>query len=58
MMRELGFHAATLGLVLAMAGVGMLPGTALAAPLRRRFGVGPTLIGAGFFASINCIKEG
>jgi len=49
--RDLRLPPGALGLALAMLGVGMLPGAALVAPARRRFGAGPTLIGSGFFAA-------
>ncbi len=53
--RDLRLPPGALGLALAMLGVGMLPGAALVAPARRRFGAGPTLIGSGFFAATSSL---
>ncbi len=42
--RELGFTPLVLGILLAIGGVGALVGSLVAAPITRRFGVGPTII--------------
>jgi MFS family permease len=42
--RELGLDAALLGVVLALGGIGFLPGSLLAARLSRRWGIGPTIL--------------
>jgi len=44
--RDLGLHAGSIGLTLSLAQVGGLVGAALAGRLSRRFGLGPTMIGA------------
>ena len=46
MVRVLGLSAARIGLVFAVANVGLLAGAALAAPVARRLGVGPTVAAA------------
>lgn len=51
--RTLGLDAGAVGLVFAMGGIGALLGSLIAAPVRNRWGTGPTLIGSlflfGFF---------
>ncbi|MDQ3467442.1 MAG: MFS transporter, partial [Chloroflexota bacterium] len=49
MTRELGLTAEAVGLVFATGGAGALAGAMLAGPVRRRFGVGPTLVGGQLF---------
>jgi len=44
--RVLGLSTATLGLVVACGGIGGLAGAALVVPLTRRWGIGPTIVGA------------
>jgi predicted MFS family arabinose efflux permease len=44
--RTLGLSPGALGIVLAGGGVGAVVGAVLASPLARRFGAGPTLVGA------------
>jgi len=44
--RDLGLHAAAIGLILSLAQLGGLTGAALAGRLSRRFGLGPTMIAA------------
>jgi predicted MFS family arabinose efflux permease len=44
--RVLGLSTATLGLVVACGGIGGLAGAALVGPLTRRWGIGPTIVGA------------
>jgi len=46
MTRELGFSAATIGLVLTMGGIGSTLGALIAGPAIRRLGVGSTIIAA------------
>ena len=46
MTRVLGLSAVGVGLVFATGGVGSLAGSVVSAPLTRRFGPGPTMIGA------------
>jgi len=48
--RMLGITPAVLGILIGLGGVGALPGTLLAGPLARRYGIGATLIGS-FLAS-------
>ena len=43
--RELEISPVTLGVILAVGGIGAIPGALLSAPAARRFGVGPTIIG-------------
>jgi MFS family permease len=43
--RELEFSPVTLGVILAVGGIGAIPGALLSAPAAHRFGVGPTIIG-------------
>lgn len=43
--RDLGLDAGQVGLVFAIGGVGALIGATLAAPARRRFGIGPSILG-------------
>lgn len=50
--RELGFSASTIGLVLSSAAVGSLFGSMLAGPAIRRFGVGGAMIGP---VTIECV---
>src|SRR5207237_1165346 len=50
--RELGLPPVVMGLSIGAGGVGAIAGTVLAAPLIRRFGVGPTLIGAQLYAAL------
>lgn len=49
--RTLHLSPGLLGLALSLMGVGMLLGTILARPWRRRLGAGPALIAAGFLAA-------
>jgi MFS family permease len=49
MTRVLGLSAVGVGLVFGTGGLGSLAGSVLAAPLARRFGPGPTMIGAQLF---------
>ena len=44
MIEELGFSSTQVGLVLSTGGVGAVVGASLAAPMKRRLGVGPTII--------------
>jgi MFS family permease len=46
MTRDLGLSAMGIGLVFATGGVGSFAGSVVAEPLARRFGPGPTMIGA------------
>ena len=46
MTRELGLSAVSVGLVLATGGVGALVGALVAERVTRRFGLGPTMVGA------------
>jgi MFS family permease len=46
MTRDLGLSAMGIGLVFAIGGVGSFAGSVVAEPLARRFGPGPTMIGA------------
>ena len=43
--RELEISPVMLGVILAVGGIGAIPGALLSAPAARRFGVGPTIIG-------------
>jgi MFS family permease len=43
--RELEISPVTLGVILAVGGIGAIPGALLSAPAAHRFGVGPTIIG-------------
>lgn len=43
--RELGFSAGHVGVLFMAAGIGSLSAAALVAPLNRRFGMGPTMLG-------------
>src|SRR5215207_9700293 len=43
--RELEISPVMLGIILAVGGIGAIPGALLSAPAARRFGVGPTIIG-------------
>jgi MFS family permease len=43
--RELEISPIILGVILAVGGIGAIPGALLSAPAARRFGVGPTIIG-------------
>ncbi len=43
--RELEISPLMLGVILAIGGIGAIPGALLSAPAARRFGVGPTIIG-------------
>src|SRR5919112_1157103 len=43
--RELEISSVMLGVILAVGGIGAIPGALLSAPAARRFGVGPTIIG-------------
>ena len=45
-LRTLGLSEATFGVIIAVGGVGSFVGALLARPLVRRFGLGPTLVGA------------
>jgi Transmembrane secretion effector len=47
-LKVIGLSPALMGLNIAMGGIGALFAAALSARLARRFGVGPTMIGAGF----------
>lgn len=49
--RELGLHAALLGLVFAAGGVGAIPGALLARWAGARFGIGPSIIGGWLAAA-------
>jgi predicted MFS family arabinose efflux permease len=44
--RTLGLDAGAVGLVFAMGGIGALLGSMVAAPVRNRWGTGPTLVGS------------
>lgn len=44
--RDLGLEPAAIGLIFAMAGPGALIGSFLAAPVARRFGLGPAIVGS------------
>lgn len=48
----LHLHPATLGVTIAMGGIGGIAGSLLAAPLTKRFGLGPTFIYAGAFQGL------
>src|SRR5919112_3251313 len=48
--RELAISPVTLGVILAVGGIGAIPGALLSAPAARRFGVGPTIIGGWLIA--------
>lgn len=51
--RELGIAPALLGLIFAAGGPGALLGALLAGPLARRFGLGPTIVGAQVLTGIS-----
>jgi predicted MFS family arabinose efflux permease len=50
--RELKFEPAAIGLVYAASGPGALLGAIMAVPLAKRFGIGPTLIGAALASGL------
>ena len=52
MSRDLGLGPGQIGLVFATGGVGALLGALLADPLRRRFGLGPTIVGGQLFFGV------
>ena len=49
--RELGLSPLVLGVIISAGGVGGLVAVALAGPLARRFGIGPTIVGAEIVGS-------
>ncbi len=49
--RELDLSPLLLGVILAVGGIGAIPGALLSAPAARRFGVGPVIIGGWFFGA-------
>ena len=49
--RELHISPVVLGVILAVGGLGAIPGALLSAPAARRFGVGPTIIGGWFIGA-------
>jgi MFS family permease len=48
--RELEISPLMLGVIMAVGGIGAIPGALLSAPAARRFGVGPTIIGGWLIA--------
>ena len=48
--RELEISPVMLGVIMAVGGIGAIPGALLSAPAARRFGVGPTIIGGWLVA--------
>ena len=56
--RELGLSPALIGLAFGLGSLGILAGAFIAAPLARRFGVGPVIVGSMFINGPACLLLG